>query len=293
MSKFRRAVTLIELLVVLAVMAVLFAILLPAVQSVRGQAARLSCANNLKQLSLAAHNYHDSQDRFPPGISLRAGSPTRPFAGWGVYLLPYIEQDSLAREADAAFVQSPLFTTSPHKRVRGQPISMYQCPSDGRVRVQATVGDSVVAFTSYAGVHGVDQLTRGGVLYPDSAVTLVHVSDGTSSTLVFGERPPNASLHFGWWYAGLGQGGDGSAEMLLGPRERTTYPNLDCPSAENYFRPGSFASRCDFLHFWSPHPGGANFAFADGSVHFLRYSANDILPALATRAGGEVVPGDF
>jgi prepilin-type processing-associated H-X9-DG protein len=79
--------------------------------------------------------------------------------------------------------------------------------------------------------------------------------------------------------------------MLLGVRERnvlgTRYP---CPPGPYEFGPGRFDNQCDMFHFWSPHPGGANFLFADGSVRLIRYTARDVMPALATRAGGEVVP---
>ena len=96
-------------------------------------------------------------------------------------------------------------------------------------------------------------------------------------------------MMFGWWYAGWGQDRDGDADMVLGVRamHRSIYAP-ECPLGPYSFELGSFTNQCDTLHFWSPHPGGANFAFADGSVHFLRYSADSIMPALATRAGGEV-----
>ena len=107
------------------------------------------------------------------------------------------------------------------------------------------------------------------------------------------ERPPSADFQFGWWYAGTGQRFTGSADVVLGVRE----PNLQPVTVGSPCGPGSypfapargFDDPCGMFHFWSPHPGGANFLFADGSVRFLKYSADPILPALATRAGNEAV----
>lgn len=95
---------------------------------------------------------------------------------------------------------------------------------------------------------------------------------------------------FGWWYAGWGQDKDGECDSVLGSRTLNLGNRyLSCSAGPYGYAPGRFDNPCDTFHFWSPHPGGAHFAFADGSVRFLRYSADDILPALATRAGGEAV----
>jgi prepilin-type processing-associated H-X9-DG protein len=104
-----------------------------------------------------------------------------------------------------------------------------------------------------------------------------------------GERPPSADQRLGWWYAGVGQDLNGSAEMVLGVLERNfgTWSAV-CPPGPFSFGPGRANEQCDAFHFWNLHIGGANFLFADGSVHFLPYSAAPIMPALATRAGGEV-----
>jgi prepilin-type processing-associated H-X9-DG protein len=108
---------------------------------------------------------------------------------------------------------------------------------------------------------------------------------------VAGERPPSADFWYGWWYAGFGQAGTGSGDMLLGVRERNRGGYIYtyfCAPGPYSFSPGRFDNQCDLFHFWSPHPGGAHFLFGDGSARFLGYAADPILPALATRAGGEV-----
>jgi prepilin-type processing-associated H-X9-DG protein len=149
---------------------------------------------------------------------------------------------------------------------------------------------ALVGMTSYLGVSGTNSPAKNGVLFINSQVRLTDISDGTSNTLLIGERPPSSDRTLGWWYRGIGQNMDGSAEVVLGSRELNYAPvTIPCPPGPYQFTPGSFDNSCDTFHFWSPHPGGAHFAFADGSVRFLTYSADPILPALATRAGGEAV----
>ena len=127
----------------------------------------------------------------------------------------------------------------------------------------------------------------------ESAVRFGDVTDGLSQTVMAGERPPSPDNHFGWWYAGQGQSFDASADFLLGVRDgNRTFRAPTCKAGPYSFGPGKSDDMCDTFHFWSLHSGGANFAFCDGSVRFLRYDADAILPALATRAGGEVVALD-
>ncbi len=152
----------------------------------------------------------------------------------------------------------------------------------------------MVAFTSYLGVAGQDAYrTRDGILFQNSTTSLLAVTDGTSNTLLLGERPPSADFQFGWWYAGSGQRATGSADIVLGVREPNLLPIVagsTCGPGRYPFSPAlGLSDPCGMFHFWSPHSGGANFAFADGSVRFLTYEANSIMPALASRAGGEVV----
>lgn len=144
--------------------------------------------------------------------------------------------------------------------------------------------------SSYLGVCGSNGLKNDGVLYRNSRTKFADVTDGLSNTLFLGERPPGHDFHYGWWYAGRGQLGSGSGDMILGVKEpnlEPIQPDSPCGPGVYSFGPSRFDDPCGAFHFWSPHPGGANFAFGDGAVRFLSYSARDLLPALASRAGGE------
>ncbi len=291
MNACRRAFTLIELLVVIAIVAVLLGLLLPAVQKVRAAASRLQCTNNLKQLGLALHGYHDSRSVLPPGVTSNRRGEAFPRMTWLTRLLPFIEQDALWRLALGAYdFERVPFHNPPHIAF-SIPVRGFACPDDSRtLTVQNTHRGFRPALTSYVGVLGTSFDRSEGILSLDSRVRLTDITDGTSSTLMVGERPPSADFWYGWWYAGVGQMGTGSGDMLLGVRERNvggTYV-APCPRGPYHFGPGRTTEQCDLFHFWSLHAGGAHFLFADGSVHFLAYSADPLLPALATRAGGEI-----
>jgi prepilin-type N-terminal cleavage/methylation domain-containing protein len=291
----RKAFTLIELLVVIAILAVLMGLLLSAVQRVRSAAARIQCASRLKQVALAMHLYQDTHGRLPPGIS-RATRPVREYLGWPARVSPYLEREDLWRQTEADYTRqpSPFGNPShpPHENL-ARVVPLWTCPADDRLGVpqRDPIHPFDVAFTSYLGVHGVNQNSKDGVLYVDSAVRLLDISDGTSNTLMLGERPPSPYFILGWWYAGTGQNTSGSAEMLLGSNEilQSTRLFQDCPAGAYRFGPGTLRDNCTTLHFWSMHPGGAHFALTDGSVRFITYDAADIVTQMATRAGGEIV----
>ena len=294
-SRRRLAFTSLELLVVIAIISILMGLLLSAVQNVRNAAARVDCQNRIKQLALALHNYHDSRQAFPPGHRSPTYPDHMPYSGWSLSVLPYLEQPALAAQAEAAYLANP----NPFKpQYPGLSIVVpaFICPTDPRI-FTAQISQrthNLVAFTSYLGVAGLDAVaTRDGVLYQDSGTRFADVTDGTSNTLLLGERPPSADFQFGWWYAGVGQKLTGSADIVLGVREPNVLPIVSgstCGPGRYPFGPASgFSDPCGMFHFWSPHPGGANFALVDGSVRFLAYSANPLMPALASRAGGETV----
>ncbi|HET6576002.1 MAG TPA: DUF1559 domain-containing protein [Fimbriiglobus sp.] len=286
MNQRRAALTLIELLVVIAIIAILIGLLLPAVQKVRGAAARTACSNNIRQIGLGLHQYHDAHNALPAGTVGDKGP--QPYTNWGLQLLPYLEQDALWRVAQSAFqISRDPFKNPPHTPF-STVVAVYNCPSDDRTRSPQTSRGYLVALGSYLGVEGTNFVKRDGVLHLDSQHRFADVTDGLSQTAVIGERPPSYDMWFGWWYAGHGQAGS-SGDAVLGVREVNISGELTCPIGPYRFTDGRVSHPCDMFHFWSLYSGGANFLFADGSVRFLRYSADPILPALATRAGGESV----
>ncbi len=271
----------------------LVGLVLSAVQNVRRAAARLACQNNLKQLALGLHQYHDANNTFPPGHRSFLNPDRLAFSGWTLSVLPYVEQQTLYDRALVAYRTAPVpFFNPPHTGFNTV-VPVFNCPADDRVRSPqlATRTNKYVAFTSYLGVSGKNYATKDGVFYQNSRINMLGISDGTSNTLMLGERPPSADFQFGWWYAGIGQRLTGSGDHVLGVREANLLPiatGSRCGPGNYPFRASRFDDQCGMFHFWSPHADGANFAVADGSIRFLRYSANDLMPALASRAGGEV-----
>jgi prepilin-type processing-associated H-X9-DG protein len=212
--------------------------------------------------------------------------------GWGGYLLPFVEQDALWKLTVDAFGRDRLFVHNPPHIGLSTVVEVYCCPGDGRVlSAQPTRFGYDVALGSYLGVSGTDHTKKDGILYTDSTIRFTDVTDGTSSTLLVGERPPSPDFVYGWWYGGVGIEAAGSVDVFLGISEIISLylPDSRCPSGPYHFAQGNVHEQCDMFHFWSLHTGGANFLFCDGSVHFIPYAAKDIMPALATRAGGEAV----
>ncbi|VTS02054.1 DUF1559 domain-containing protein [Tuwongella immobilis] len=290
----RAAFTLLELLIVLTIVSVLLGLLIPAVQKVRAAAGRLSCTNNLKQIGLASHHYASAHGDFPPGVF----PPSDLLFGLNIHvaLLPYLEQNALYQQAESDCATMPItHLAPPHVGLRTL-VKTYQCPVDSRQSFLHRIPQgSVVAVTGYLGVSGVGEEERpSGMIYTFSRTRIRDVSDGTSNTLYFGERPPTPDYRCSWWYMSFAHV---ASEPFLpinavrGMPEGTSLgaDYLACHPGPYAFTPGDTTSVCHAYHFWSMHPGGANFAFADSSVRFITYAANDIMPALATRAGGEVV----
>ena len=280
--------TLVELLVVIAIIGILMSILLPAVQAVRGAASRTRCANNLRQVALAVGNYESAFHKLPMGCH-RMDDPDWPSRTWLAEILPYVEENALYDDSVAQFRAgvSP-FSHATHQR----PVSVYGCPADGRSGIaQWTHGPRLVALTSYVGVSGIDRTQPNGVLIFDEAIQASDITDGLSNTIMIGERPASPDNWYGWWYAGLGQDQTGNPEMIMGVRETNLQVQYaeDCPVGPYNFQKGHFDDMCDVFHFWSPHSGGANFAFCDGSIKFLPYEADSVIVELATRDGHEIV----
>jgi prepilin-type N-terminal cleavage/methylation domain-containing protein/prepilin-type processing-associated H-X9-DG protein len=319
----RRGFTLIELLVVIAIIAILIGLLLPAVQKVREAAARMQCKNNLKQIGLALHNYHDVNGRFPAGyLATRPGpgpaDDNGPGWGWGTLLLPYLEQDNLYRQIDLTKdIGDPANTAA-----RMTVLKVFLCPSDGGKTIFSvdslgdvepyqnflTVAGSVVqvAHSNYVGVFGQPEVTpdpgyllpdpdRGpekrGMFYRNSKTRFADILDGTSNTICIGERSTN--LAYATW-TGAVTGGQVPAKIPdpfgFGPEGAPllclghTGDDSDVPP----HTPNSPVAHVD--DFWSFHIQGVNFLFADGSVRSIQNSINPIVWwALGTCAGGEVV----
>lgn len=290
-----RGFSLVELLVAVAICSLLLGLILPAVQRSRAAAARVACANNLKQIGLALHGYHDTHGAFPPSSSGGYRSPAEPFLSWRVRVTPFLERQAVWDSAAEAYRAKKDPFRDPEHRERERTPAVFGCPADDRVRkgwlVVTTPGLVVrTGVSSYLGVSGTGADRRGGMLYLRSRVQLVHVTDGTSQTLLVGERPPSEDLRYGWWYAGAGRDGSGLADFHLGAGEinRSGPRYHECPRGPYSFEPRKIDDRCSIFSFWSLHTGGTHFALADGSVRFLRFDAAPVLAALSTRAGGEV-----
>jgi prepilin-type N-terminal cleavage/methylation domain-containing protein/prepilin-type processing-associated H-X9-DG protein len=314
----RHGFTLVELLAVIAIIAVLIALLLPAVQKVREAANRMACANNLKNLGLALHHYENTHSRFPPGGVDRpfpeAGVTTRTTHGWGTFILPFIEQESLASRYD---------WDKSHSALENQPVAetqlrIFQCPSAAEQDRFMTFGTWAAngtrgACTDYAAVLGVSPELADmglidrvglyeGVMPFNRMVRHSEITDGTSNTILVTEcagRPrhwrvgrngpePTQEHHVG---GGPWTGWTNGLEIQGSPFDGGSLVVTQTKGA-----PGPCALNCtNQWEVYSFHPGGANAVFADGSLHFLKADMSiRVLASLATRAGGEVVSdGDY
>jgi prepilin-type processing-associated H-X9-DG protein len=287
---------LVEVLVILGLLGVLIGLLLPAVQNSRAAAVRIKCQDNMRQVGVAQHNHHAAHGRFPPADgSSHPASPAR-LLSWHALLLPYIGQEPLWTASAAACQADPVPYHNPPHVGYATAVPEFSCPADDRLRAPLLTPDGEqVAFTSYLGVIGghTRQGLGAGLFYAFPGSRLTDISDGASQTLAVGERPPPGGLQAGQWYNGRYIAGRFGWPNQLMEIPQITLPGVgvvtDCTNITGRYGPGRLDNPCDRFHFWSLHPGGANWLFADGAVRFLRYEARDVLPALATRAGGEAV----
>jgi prepilin-type N-terminal cleavage/methylation domain-containing protein/prepilin-type processing-associated H-X9-DG protein len=296
----RRAFTLVELLVVIAIMGVLIALLLPAVQSARESARRSSCANNLKQIGLALQSYHGVHRTFPAGYISdvdATGNDVGPGWGWAAVLLPFMDEKPLF---DTIHFDQPIEAPA-NAAARVMAVKPFICSTDETPptwpAVQrdssgmaiATLCD--VASANYVGVFGVSEpgVDGEGIFFRNSKVAIKDITDGTSKTMIVGERS------FRWsqttWTGAVTKANvfpppgspaqeivENASAMILG------HTSEGPPNA-----PGTEAN-----NFSSAHSQGANMLFADGHGRFIPTSIDRfVFRYLSTRAGGETISGDY
>lgn len=298
-KKCYRGFTLLELVIVIAIIGILVGLLMPAVQHSRESAARVECLNKLRQIGMALHLHHDTHRSLPPKVP--AGDPGDPnkLLLWSALILPQIGQDGLWSLSAQACRSDPISFHNPPHVGHVTPLDAYACPNDRRLRAPLTMQDGTqAAFSSYMGVSGThiagDAFYIPGILGQYPGTTFGQVTDGLSNTLMVGERPPPASAQAGRWYSAQGTGGPfpGPDGAMLIP-QHLIFPADPCAPSGKGFGPGRLDNPCDRFHFWSLHPGGGNFLFADGSARYFSYSVAPILPALATRSGHEIVNAGY
>ena len=327
----RQGFTLIELLVVIAIIAILVSLLLPAVQAAREAARRTQCRSNLKQLALASYNYLDISQVFPPGQMVLNFATKPKFRGYSlfVYLLPYVEANTIYRQWD--FNDDPDNNTlaisngDPSTALSAQLIPIYNCPSDPIPQNPYPSGAAPTyspyyGVTSYGGNGGTQSYppsleTADGMFFrtgpaapQNPQVSIEMVFDGTSTTLLFGERnhvdanyntffAPGWSIDpmggWGWWAStGGNYGGGDLTESSFSPINYMcpiTYAEAVAEGMTN----ATFTNTLDSLRVcsWgSQHPAAAQFAMVDGSARTIsQYISQTVLVALSTRAGHEVL----
>jgi prepilin-type N-terminal cleavage/methylation domain-containing protein len=287
----RRAFTLVELLVVIAIIGILIGILLPAIQAARESARRMSCTNNLKQIGVALHLYHDALKHLPAGWTAYDAN-NQPYAlgtpgwSWATRILPYMELGSVSKSS----IDFKLPLSDPaNAYVRTLNIAEFRCPSDPAKLTFIDEEDPLqqeLAVGNYVGVFGTgnihdsatvpagNQFVGDGILYHNSAVKFRDIRDGLSHTFIVGER--SSALSFSTW-VGSPANDDCGPGMVLGSA-------LDPPNSLG------FTTNPDPHNFSSRHSQGANFCSADGSVRLVDQNIDEaVYKALCTRASGDSI----
>jgi len=299
-SQLRHALTLIELLVVMAIIGILIALLLPAVQYAREAARRVQCRGNLQQLGLAFHLHHDTHRAFPqggerppitrtwmpgpmlaPGAGITPGILENQHWGWAYQVLPFIEQENLWREPDSSVVE-------------GSPLAIYFCPSRrAPMVIEPAAGgvdplDNPRAMLDYAGNGGTDEAESGGigsdgvvVCLRAGRVNLAGIIDGTSNTLLLGEKRLNVAR------LGTFQHDDNEGWASGWDWDAIRWGN-ERPARDH--RDGSIIGCSGF---GSSHAGGFNAALCDGSVRTVSYGVDQgVFRSVCIRDDGQVIQGN-
>jgi prepilin-type N-terminal cleavage/methylation domain-containing protein len=304
-----KAFTLVELLVVIAIIGILIALLLPAVQAAREAARRSQCTNNLKQLGLAMHNYHDTHKKFPYGY-LETGTLHKRTC-WAQEIWPYMEQQPLY---DMYMEDTHEWVMDVDPAVRDAQIAGFNCPSDGSAPAfggngglrnggYGAQGNYIVCTGGpdptgniYDGIMHYGTRDLGGMFYRRSETTFADILDGSSNTLMASEGIIRGKATGGWGDAGAYWGGaphGGYGFTTLEPPNSPLPDRMyDCKDNDWPQSPCSDTGGTDDHRTFarSYHPGGAVFVLGDGSVRFISETVNlTTYHALGTRRGGEVL----
>jgi prepilin-type N-terminal cleavage/methylation domain-containing protein/prepilin-type processing-associated H-X9-DG protein len=292
-SKYRRGFTLIELLVVVAIIGILIALLLPAIQASREAARRMACANNVKQHGLALQGFHDANKVLPASARLHINANALGVS-WRVQVLPYLESGALFDEI-APNKDGGALNWNAEKAIP----DVYSCPSfgpDPDESKRSNYGGVGGALRDY-GTRDLEDVVCGdlfetGILFPDSKIPYRKVTDGLSNTLQTGEK----SYIFRSWMLGAIWSGTPRNRICAAASSNARFPINASHQQYGYYVSdggappgGPYTIRMNDLFFGSLHPGGCHFGFADGSVQFLREELEiGVFESLATISGGEV-----